>query len=300
MLYHVRWMILAAAVVSTGCATPPPELAKFGGAATALADSYRPILASPSRLCAEASVLTQMATDLTFDVRRIDDEGRRNAGCQTLADQQATRSVVADAIAAYGEQLSLLAGADPKALAPDIAGIATAAKGIQTQGGDPLFDATRIDALSRITAILVELARTGEARRTARDVMAQAQQPLGSLVGEMQTWTEGTVIPRLKSAIDRRQALMGGLVAQSDASATRRPLTTYPSRLAQVSLLEDIEALQRELKTAQAFVPASTAFVDSHQALREALDSPDKDARITAVRRFVDQLRALRKAATAL
>jgi hypothetical protein len=299
----MRWACTAAAAATAallvGCAANP-GLAKFGGATASLADSYRPILARPSKLCADDRTLSLIATETTFDVAKLGKDGQANAGCAALAAQQETRKVVADAIAAYGQQLSLLAGADPGVLTADIDGVANAAKDIKAKGGDATFDGQRVDALSKIASILVELARAGQARRTAKDVMSEAQQPLESLIEEMKVWTEGTVIPRLQTSIVRRESLLRGLVRASDASTTKDPLPTYPARLAQFAVQKEIDGLQAEVKTAQAFVPAAAALVSTHKALRESFDTSNKEAQLAAVRSFVAQLRELHKAAQAL
>ncbi|MBI5721435.1 MAG: hypothetical protein HZC37_27510 [Burkholderiales bacterium] len=269
-----------------------------------MAENYRPILTRPAGLCRDARVLSLVASEPGFDVRRLEaDEVVRE--CASLAEAQSKRGVVADAISAYGKQLALLAGADPGVLTADIEGVAKAAKGIKDSGGDALFNASKVDALTKVVTIVVELARAGKAQRLTRKVLDEAHEPLATLVEEMKVWTQGTVLPRLKTGVTRREIVLDkGLVPASSAAsvpgAREVPGLTYTARLAQFSLAKEIEGLKADQKTAEAFTTTATALVDSHGKLRDLFDSPDQQARLDAVKDFVDKVRALRTAAQSL
>lgn len=296
--FVIRWVLaFASFTLLAGCASNP-GLAKFGGAATALVDSYRPILATPARLCTENRTLGLM-TEPDFNLQTLDKDDVI-VKCGLLATQQKSRLVAADAIAAYGQQLSILAGADSAALTPDIEGLAKAAKGIKDEAGDPTFNSTKVDAVTKIVSIVVELARGAQAKRTAKEVMDEAQQPLESLVEEMKIWTEAAVIPRLDGSIDRHQFLFDAVVRESKPTGTLTVNQTLPFRLAQKSMADDIKALKAEKETAKAFPAAATALVDSHRTLRQTLNSSSKEAQLEAVRGFIEKVVDLRKAAQAL
>lgn len=299
-LKSVFFIILGmVSLLITGCATNP-EIVKFGAAATALADSYKPILSTPSRLCLENAALESFAIEEKYNLQELKKAANESSDCKHLSEAQATRVVVADAIAAYGQALSVLAGADSTALTPDINGVATAAKGIKDKGGDASFDANRVDALATFVSTLVQWARAAEARRTARDLMTRAQPPLASLVEEMKNWTEGTVIPRLEKSISRRTFVLKALVDQSTASDPVKPLQTYPMRVGQETILQKIESLEAEKQAATAFITAATGLVKTHQALLDSFDASNKEAQVDAIRKFVDQVLALRKAADSI
>jgi hypothetical protein len=284
-----------------GCATPNQPVAEFGRAAASLATTYETTLVSrPAGLCESSRTLTLVLTEARFDARSLAaDEAIRS--CRQLVREQGLRSVVARAVGAYGRQLALLAGADPSALDADLKSIGKQAKAIADEAGTPTFDAARIDALSRLASLLGELALGTQSRRLTRRLIDEAQAPLESLVDEMRLWTEGTVLPRLQSAIARRQdALRLTLVPASDqqtvSGAMALPGITYATRMAQLSLLTDIETLQAEQASARRFSLAAAGLLAAHRGLGDAVERVGSQAQIDALQTFIELVRELQTA----
>ena len=299
-----RLGLMAAAALSLllgACAMQNQPVSDFGRAATKLAASYAPILNRPASLCEESRTLALILTEPSFDVRALGaDEAIRL--CRQLQAEQRVRAVVASSIGAYGQQLAVLAGADPRALDADIAAIGEQAKAVADQGGTPTFDGARVDALTRLVTLLADMVRGRQAQRLTRQLIADAQGPLDSLVTEMGLWTEGMVLPRLQTAIARREdALRLALVPASDRSAVpgaqALPGITYTTRLAQFTLLKEIEALKAEQAAAQGFSQAATALLVAHRGLGDAIGHVSTQAQLSALKAFIDQVRGLRDAA---
>ena len=292
-------LALTAALVLAGCATHNQPVADFGQAAAALAERYRPVLNRPATLCEDSRLLELILTEPRFDAQALGDDGPLRL-CRQLREDEAVRSVVADAIQAYGEQLALLAGADPRALNADIAAVSKQAQAIADRGGTPLFDGARVDALSKLVSLVAGLVRQQQAQKLTRELIEQAQGPLDSLVGELTLWSQGTVLPRLQTALQRRQTALRSLVAASDLGlapgAQALPALVTPARLAQFTLLKDMEALKAEQASTQRFISAAQALLLSHRGLGDAIGQTSSQAQLAALKAFVDQVRDLRSA----
>lgn len=297
-------IVLAAAALA-GCAFNSKPVASFGKATASLTESYRPLLKRPSGLCEEDALLKALFTDPKFDVRPMATPSGILKPCQGLQAEQQARAVVVEAVGAYGKQLALLAGADPGALTADIEAVAGKAKALKDKGGTATFNGDRIDALSKLVSIVVSMVRGHQARTLTREVIAQSQVPLQMLVTEMVVWTDGSVVPKLKTALAQHQAALDtGLVPASDwaalPDAKAAPGLLYATRMAQVDLLKKIAALQSELKSAEAFGAAAQALLKAHRDLGDAIDQASGEAQFQALQDFIDQVRGLRGAAEAL
>jgi hypothetical protein len=288
-----------------GCATQHPPVnqpvAEFGRAAASLASTYETALVNrPASLCESSRTLTLVLTEPHFDALSMAaDDALRS--CRQLLGEQRVRSVVARAVAAYGRQLALLAGADPSALDADLKAIGKQVKGIADEAGTPTFGPARIDALTRLASLLSEMALGTRSRRLTRRLIDDAQAPLDSLVDEMRLWTEGTVLPRLQSAIARRQdALRLTLVPASDQQTVSGALTlpgiTYATRMAQLSLLTDIETLQAEQASARRFSLAAVGLMAAHRGLGDAVERVSSQAQIDALQTFIELVHDLQTA----
>lgn len=309
MTRHARWSpgpwTAASVLLLTGCAFNSQPVADFGKATATLTESYRSILVRPAGLCEDARLLKLALTEVQFDAQALASTDPAVLLCRQLRDEQNARAVVAEAVSAYGRNLALLAGADPGALTADIEAVAAKAKALQDRGGTPAFNGDRIDALSKLVTVVVSMVRGQQARQLTRDVVAQAQAPLERLVTEMAVWTQGTVLPRLNSAIEQRElALAGGLVKASDRAevpgAMALPGVVYPTRMAQYLLLKDIAALRAEKKSAEAFGAAAASLLEAHRGLGDAINEASTEAQIKALKGFIDQVRDVRDAVQAL
>lgn len=293
---YAIWCTVASISVLCGCASNP-ELAKFGEATQSLADSYRPILTSPAKLCIENELLRVTSTEPNFDAQLFYGDESNLRECNNLKSQQDKRSVVIDSLTAYGMELTKLSGANPSELTPDIEGIAKAANNIKEKGGDAVFNETHINSLTTIVSTLVELGRSVQARNTAKNIMGRSQEPLNILVGEMVLWTKSTVIPRLQTSIDRRKSLLNGLAQVSSVPEGQSPLSAYAIRVAQLNSKKEIDQLSLQLKSAEEFIPAANQFLATHKDLYESFESGSKSAKVKAVQDFIGKLKAIRESA---
>jgi hypothetical protein len=277
---------IGTALALTACAGKLEPVGQFGAATVKLAEDYQPLLARPGALCVENRRLLEISTDGSFDARELP---VRQDKCKEKAVAPVARAVVVDAISAYGQQLALMAGMDAKSLTVDVEGLAATVAEVGSRSGDGKIYGVSVAAAGRLTSIAVEAARSAQQLGEIRRVMAAAQEPLESLAAEMQVWTGKTLDADIEQAIDIRQRLV--LPPLVEASNSTFAMRTYPYRMAQLTVLREIEDLKREREATKAFAAAASELATSHRRLLDALESPDRGAQFEAIKVFVSRVR---------
>lgn len=286
-------VLVAVAVLGSGCSVMPRDVGVFGQATVNLTTRFAPLAGRSASLCRDARVLREAAQAVRFDA----EASLAQAQAQCRAQAEAERSLIADAglLQAYGRALAATTATSTEADDGDLGALDRVVEQLGHAGGPALPAALRL-------ARVVRDGLQADARRrlTERQVRA-AHEPLVALVAQLREHARRTVLPAVDEAIAARQALLRQTLVPASAAADPAPrpadlAARWPLRVAQFDLLRDIDRLQGERRQLLAFDAAADALVAAHARLIDRMDHPDGPARAAALQAFVDRVRALRDA----
>jgi hypothetical protein len=291
MKNHSRLLVTLLTFWLCACATRMQSVADFGGAASKLAQDYKPFVSDIFDSCAQRQRYVALGNAGPFD----DAIARRDAAslCAPLKGEEDTATLFAQVLSDYANALAKLAGVKPTVFDSGIKGLSSAAGKLDGRDGSALFDSTRLSAAARLARAAASLAVQGRQRALARSELADNQAALTTVVEAMKVYASVIYAGQLTDTHDVMSGALRRLVTASDAPTQADVLERMPWRLAQTSLRNDLAANELESRRVKAFVRSADSLLAAHAALIANFDALGGQQRLAAVSDFVAQVQDL-------
>jgi hypothetical protein len=289
---------VAACALLAGCAMPLQPVADFGGAANALATSYKPFVAGLGESCALRLRYVALGNAGPYD-----DDGAERAAerdCAPLKAEAATAALFGQALSDYASALAKLAGTKPNVFDGEIRGLSGAAAALQDREGSRLFDSHQLAAATRLARGAAAMVLAQRERRLARATLADNQEALATVVDAMKNFAVAVYAAQLRDTREVMQGELGRLVAASTAPTQADVESRLPWRFAQASARGELAANALEARRVRAFAAGADALLAAHAALVADFDRLGGAQRLALVADFVNQVQAMRDDAAAL
>jgi hypothetical protein len=281
-----------------GCALQMQPVADFGAAANRLATTYKPFASGIAASCEQRERTMALGNPGAFD----DAVAQRAAAarCAPLKEAGATAALFGQALADYATALAKVSGAKATAFDGDIKGLSGAAARLETRGGTPIFDSSKLAAATKIARAAAALAMEEKVQTLTRATLQDNADALRVVVEAMKTYAGGIYAGQLADTHEIMAGELRRLVAASNAPAQADVEARLPWRYAQAAVRADLDDNELEARHAREFGAAADALLAAHDDLIANFDKLGGVRRLELVSDFVNRVKALNDDAAAL
>ena len=288
----------AIALLLGGCALQMQPVADFGAAANHLATTYRPFSPGIAASCEQRERYMALGNPGVYDDAVA--ERAAAARCAPLKEAGATAALFGQALADYATALAKLSGAKPNVFDGDIKGLSGAAAKLETKGGTPIFDSSKVSAAAKIARAAAALLVEEKIQTLTRATLQDNADALRTVVEAMKTYTGRIYAGQLADTHEIMVGELRRLVAASNAPSQADVEGRLPWRYAQTAARADIDANELEARHAREFAATADALLAAHDDLIANFDKLGGLRRLELVSTFVDKVKALNEDAAAL
>ncbi len=288
----------AIALLLGGCALQMQPVADFGAAANHLATTYRPFAPGIAASCEQRERYMALGNPGVYDDAVA--ERAAAARCAPLKEAGATAALFGQALADYATALAKLSGAKPNVFDGDIKGLSGAAAKLETKGGTPIFDSSKVSAAAKIARAAAALLVEEKIQTLTRATLQDNADALRTVVEAMKTYTGRIYAGQLADTHEIMVGELRRLVAASNAPSQADVEGRLPWRYAQTAARADIDANELEARHAREFAATADALLAAHDDLIANFDKLGGLRRLELVSTFVDKVKALNEDAAAL